>query len=77
MPGQFGKDGCDLRGSLPFSEDDFRHASTQRAVMIDLGEAKIFKRHVTQTCDRVVGRDFSLADILEKFADGCSVHERF
>jgi hypothetical protein len=45
--------------------------------MVDLGEAEIFERHVAQACDRIVGRDFRLPDILEKFADRCGVHERF
>ena len=54
-----------LHRSLPFSQDDFRHASPQCPVMIDLGKTQVFKRHVAQAVDSVVGRKLTLADILE------------
>ena len=43
--------------------------------MIDFGEAEIFEGQMAQAIDGVVGREFALADLLEKFADGFGVHE--
>jgi hypothetical protein len=54
-----------LRRSLPFSQDDFGHASAQCPMMIDFGKTQVLKRHVAQAADSVVGRNLTLADILE------------
>jgi hypothetical protein len=43
-------------------------------MMIDFREAEIFEGHVAQTRDRVVGRELAFAYLVEKFADGFSVH---
>ena len=43
--------------------------------MVDLGEAEILEGQVTQTRDRVVGREFARAHLLEKLADGVGVQE--
>ena len=71
--GEAGENSCDLRRGLAFSEDDFRHASAQGAVMIDFGEAEIFEGQMAQAGDGIVGREFALADLLEKLADGFGV----
>jgi hypothetical protein len=43
--------------------------------MVDFGEPQVFEGHVAKTVDRIVGREFSLAHLLEQFADGFGVHE--
>ena len=68
------EDAGDLRRRLAFSENDFGHAGSQGAMMIDFREAEIFEGHVAQTRDGIVGRELALAYLLEKFADGFSVH---
>jgi hypothetical protein len=73
--GEAGEDFCDLHRGLAFSENDFGHAGTQGAVMIDLGEAEIFEREMAQARDRVVGRELALAHLLEKLADGFGVQK--
>jgi hypothetical protein len=73
--GQAGKDSRDLGRRLAFSENDLRHAGPQSPMMIDFGEAEIFKRQMPHARDRVVGREHALADLLEKLADGFSVQE--
>jgi hypothetical protein len=42
-----------LRG-LAFAEDHLRHAVAQRAMVVHLGEAQIFERHVAQAVQRAV-----------------------
>lgn len=44
-------------------------------MVIDFGEAEIFKRQMPQAIDRVVGSESPSADLLEKFADGFGVQE--
>ena len=73
MFGEASKNPCDLRGRLPFSQDDFRHAIAQRAVMVDFSESEIFEGQMAEASDGVVGREFAFADLLEKFADGFGV----
>jgi hypothetical protein len=60
-----GEDSGDLRGSLAFAEDDFRHSISQGAVMVDFGETEIFKRQMPETRDGIVRRKFALAYLLE------------
>jgi hypothetical protein len=47
------------------SEDYFRHAGPERAMVIDLSEAEIFKRKVAQAIDGVVRGDFATPCLLE------------
>jgi hypothetical protein len=63
-----------LQRSLPFSENHFGHPCAQPAVMIDFSEAQVFKGQMAKAINRVVGRKFSPAHLLEKFADGFGVH---
>jgi hypothetical protein len=72
--GETGKNSCHLRRRLAFSEDDLGHAIAQGAVVIDFGETEIFKRQMAQAGDGIVGREFAVADLLEKLADGFGVH---
>ena len=44
------------------------------AMMVHLGETKIFKGQMAQAVDGIVGREFALAHLLEQFADGFGVH---
>ena len=54
--GEPGENSSHLRRSLAFSKDDLGHAGAQGAVMIDLREAEVFERHVTQARHCIVGR---------------------
>ena len=62
-----------LRRRLALSKNHFRHAYAQCAMMIDLGESKVFKRQVPQALDSFVRRNLSRAHLLEKFANGFRV----
>lgn len=64
-----------LRGSFFLSENHFRHAPAQAAMMVYLGEAQVFERHVPQAFDGIVGSDLTPAHLLEEFADGFRVHD--
>jgi hypothetical protein len=66
---------CHLRRQLAFSENNLRHAGTQSAMMVDLGEANILEGQMPQASHRLVRRQFAFADLVEKFADGFSVHK--
>jgi hypothetical protein len=63
-----------LQWSLTLPKDHFGHPGAEAAMMIDLGESQIFKWQVAQTFDGIVRSDFSLAHLIEKFADGFGVH---
>ena len=45
-------------------------------MMIDFGEAEVFKGQMSKAIDGAVGRKFAPADLLEKFADGFGIHGR-
>ena len=62
-----------LRRGLPFSQDHFGHAGTQSTMMIDFGEAEIFKGQMPEAIDGGVRSKRPAADLLEKFADGVGV----
>jgi hypothetical protein len=38
-------------------------------MMVDFGEAEIFEGQMAQASDGIVGREFAVADLLEKLAD--------
>jgi hypothetical protein len=69
------KNSSDLCRSLALTQYHLWHPSSQRAVVIDFCEAEIFKRHVPQACDCVVGREFALAYFMKQFANGVGVQE--
>ena len=47
-PGPCGRRWRHLRGGLACGEDHLRHAGAQGAMMVELGEAEIFKRQIAQ-----------------------------
>ena len=53
---------------LPLPKIDLRHAVAHGPVMVDLGEAEIFKWQVAQMLERRVNRCLSLADFFEQRA---------
>jgi len=63
-----------LRRRFPLAEDDFRHASAQCAVMIDLGKPEIFKWKMAKAVDGIVGLQMAFSDFFEELADGLGVH---
>src|SRR5882757_8260217 len=75
MLGQTLEDGCDLRRRLALAKHNFRHADSQRAMMINLCEPQVFKGKMTKPLDRIVGRSFSPAHVFEELADGFSVQD--
>ena len=44
-----------LRGAFALAEDHLRHAAAERAMLVDLGEAKVFKGQVAQALKRDSG----------------------
>jgi hypothetical protein len=56
MLGQARKDFGRLRRSLSLSENYFRHAGAQRAMMVDFGEPQVFKGQMAKTIHGGVGR---------------------
>jgi hypothetical protein len=69
------KDFRHMRGRFLLAKNYFRHSGAQGPVMIDFGEAQVFKRHVAQALHGIVRRELALADCFEQFADGVSVHK--
>src|SRR6202020_1200006 len=55
----------DLHWCFTFTENNLRHACAQGAMMIDLGEAEIFKRQMAQAGDAFIGRELAPADIVK------------
>ena len=53
-------------GILARAEDDFRHADTQGAMVIDIGKAQVFEGHVTQLLYGFVRREFAAAHICQR-----------
>src|SRR5579862_1988135 len=56
---------CHLRGGLPLAENHLWHARTQAAMVVHLGESKIFKWQMPQSIHRVIGSKFPLANLVE------------
>ena len=56
------------------TEDYFRNAVTQRAMVIDFGESQVLEREVPQTVERCVDVDGSGADLFEKAAQPILIH---
>jgi hypothetical protein len=57
--------GRDLRRRLALAKHHFRHADSQRAMMVNFREAQIFKWQVAKPLDRIVGRCLSPAHFFE------------
>ncbi len=65
MLGQAFKDRRHPRGSLPFSEDNLWHADPECAVVIDFGKFEVLKWQMSQTSNRLIGREFSIPHLME------------
>ena len=76
--GRFGQQAMGDRGDLvrrlAESEDHFRHAVAQAAVVIDFGEAEVFKRQVTHALHRGVDFERAVADLIEQRAQVILIH---
>lgn len=70
---QPGKDLRHVLWGLSLTEDHFRHAYAQPAMVIDLREAKIFKGKMAEPFDRFVRGEFAPADLREQSADGIGI----
>ena len=53
--------------------DNFRHANSQRAMIVHIGEAKVFERKMAQPLYRFLGRTLP-THIVEQFLDGVGSH---
>ena len=71
---QVGGDGNHLLGGLAHGENHFGHAVAQGAVVIDLGEAQVFKRHVAHLLQRRFHRDLAAAHFFQQFVYLFSSH---
>src|SRR5262249_21451572 len=54
---------------LTAAEDDFREALTERAVMVDIGEAEVLKRQRAQTSQCIVGGKTARLMVVENFSN--------
>ena len=66
----------EVRGRLALAQNHLGHAGAQAAVMINFGKTEIFEGKMAQAVDGVVGGQLATTDLIEKFADGFSVHGR-
>ena len=71
---QLGDDLRTLLGGLAGRVDRFGQPLTQRAVVVDAGEAKVGERQPTQLCEGVVGVHISGPDAVEQPTKGGLVH---
>ena len=67
-------DSGDLLGRFAFSEDDFGEALAERAVMIDFGEAQVFKGEMLEALDGGVAGQFPALDGLQNFQNILLIH---
>jgi hypothetical protein len=58
-----------VRCRFALAEHYFRHAMPQRAMVIDLGEAQVFERHVLHAGSAVVDIRRAAADVFQKRAE--------
>src|ERR1017187_271997 len=65
-----------LTRRFALGKNHFGHALAQGAMVVDLGEAQVFKRQMTQALDGGVGREVLLSDLVEQLAKGFGVHRR-
>jgi hypothetical protein len=74
--GHAGEDGCYLRGGLASSENHLRHSGAEGAVMIDLGEAEIFKRKIAEAVKGFADGGAALAYFVEQCFNAMAIHQR-
>lgn len=63
-----------LRGSFSFRINHFWKSLAQGTVMIDFGEAEVFKRKLAQAADGVVQAEAASAHRFQKIANVALVH---
>src|SRR5262249_11300641 len=63
-----------LRRALALGKDHLQHARAHAPVMVDLGKAQVFKRHVPQPSNSFVGRDEAGSNFLKQFAESEWIH---
>jgi len=64
----------DLRHRLPLAEDHLGEAAAQLAVVVDLREAEILVRQLTETLERRVDRERAAPDAAQEAAQGSGLH---
>ena len=74
MGGESGEDFGDLGGRFAFAEDNFGHALAKGAMVVELGEAEVFERKMTETLNSLVGRELFGPDFMEQLSEGVRVH---
>ena len=67
-------DGHNLVGRFPFTENHLGDTVTEGAVMIDLGESQILKRHMPQLMHGGVDINCPILDFLEQRAQAFLIH---
>ena len=68
-------DGDHLLGCFAFGEDDFGHAVAERAMMVDFGEAQIFKGQVAKALDGAIDIHFPRAHLFEQRPELVLIHD--
>lgn len=63
-----------LSGGFALTEDDFGHSVAQGAVMIEFGEAQVFKRKMAEASKGFVGGELLGSYFLEELAKNRGVH---
>lgn len=64
----------DLLRSFALPEDDFGEALTQRAMMVDFGEAQIFKRKMLEALEGSAAGQFPALHRLQNFQKILMIH---
>src|SRR5687768_12964246 len=67
-------DRSDVRSIFSLTQDNFGKSLAQSAVMVDLGEAKIFKRQMAQSGDRLRDTYVALAYLFKQFYQTFGIH---
>ncbi len=69
-----GKNRDDLRVGFALAINHLRHAGAQRAMMIDLGKARVLEWEIGKTCEGLLGRGSSVANGRKQFPEAGRVH---
>ena len=62
-------------GVFAGGEDDFRHAGTQRAMVIHLSKAQVFEGQVAQAVERFIYVCLPVADFVEQLFNLYAIHQ--
>lgn len=72
--GEAREDGGDLLGRFAESEDDLWHTGAQSAMVVNLGEADVFKGEIFKARGSVVGSEFAGLNALEQMEELVFMH---